>query len=212
MRFVRVFTRADTGQILLVMEQEMPFVRDGFFVEGASFPVVQHDLGLAEHFEPVDLNGAPCVPSRHLLLRLEHVPVDPLAAIDITASHLTQFRAKPGFESEVPEIIDVPTTLPRINIRLRALGRGGVHARCLAWLWALGMQAVVEDQAPGIFSDLPLTLKVEMEQLRAERLTGVKGSSLSQPLQREIGERRSSMAKRMRGEPANGSAASAPES
>jgi hypothetical protein len=132
MRFVRVFVRADTGQVLLAMEQETPFDTHGFAIEGAAFAIEQHDLGLAEDFEPTDLiSGKPCSPSRHLFQRIERNPDAPAES-----KGLARFRAKAGHE--LPAFHDVPTTMDGIKELLRAKGPGAIPERVAHWLEYMG--------------------------------------------------------------------------
>lgn len=117
MRFVRYFTRRDTGEIVAVAEQETPFSESGGFFR-ASVEIDAHDLGLVEDFNPVSLRGEPCLPSAHIFERIER---------DGQGT-----RAKAGHE--LPPVIDCPTSLAGIKQRLRERGVEGIPAKARAWL------------------------------------------------------------------------------
>jgi hypothetical protein len=173
MRFVRVYTRTDTGEIILVAEQELPFAKGaGLQVRHEADPplyeIEMHELGLADHFTPTTLEGAPCNPAHHLRLRIERVPdTADHAAEDLTHVPMTRFRAIAGHEDAVPEFMDVPTTLEGCKAKLRARGGAGcLHPKARAWL-AL-MLPPHEVEALGVHRT-PLTALKALDDMRFRR-------------------------------------------
>lgn len=181
MRYVRAYTLASTGQLVNVSEQEHPF--DTFAITVAESPgsLELHELGLAEHFDPIDLQGARCSPSRHLFLRMEHVADLPPSILGAA-----RFRAMVGREAEVPVFHDVPTTIEGIKSLARAKGPAAIPERVANWLEFMGALSGDEMDAAGL-PRLTVTRAAEFDAMRRARDPSV-GSRL-ETFKRRIRER-----------------------
>lgn len=158
MRFARAYTRSDTGEIVLVIEQETPIVLAGISPpSGAPFTLEVHDLGLVEDFEPVSLAGGKCSPAAHLFERLDRDPVG------------GGFRAKPGHE--LPPIIDCPATLEGIKQRVRERGSDAIPAKARAWLTL--MLPPDEVESLGVWRGVPVSALKALDDMRTRRDPGV---------------------------------------
>lgn len=179
MRFVRIYTRSDTGEVTGVCEQETPFnPRAGI---SSSEEVEMHELGLVEDFDPkCAITGARCSPARHLHQRIERAPsaIQAIAAararspnadlpIDPTATALSEFRVKPEQAHDFPEVMDIPTTLDGIKQRLRVKGPQSVSPKARAWLTL--MLPPHEVEAMGIARGVPIAAVKASESLRTRR-------------------------------------------
>lgn len=156
MRFARYWVSDSTGEILAVLEQEMPFDDATELCpcnpDGSPHPVTAFDLGLVEHFEPVGLQGEPVNCAGHLFQRLDH-------------ERGRGARAKPG--TALPPIVDCPATLGGIRERVRQRGPGGLPAKARAWLTLMLPPADVA--ALGIARGLPVSALKALDAMRSGR-------------------------------------------
>lgn len=151
MRFVRYYTRADTGEIVAVAEQETPF-DDAPNFQPPGIAIEIHDLGLVEDFTPTTLSGERCLPSAHLFERLE-------------SDGAGSWRAKPGHA--LPPVLDCPATMNGIRQRLRERGAAGLPSKARAWLTL--MLPDDEVAALGVTAGISLPALKALDAMRARR-------------------------------------------
>lgn len=162
MRFLRVYTRKDTGEIVAVFERDSPFI--GHECEmthrgDGTAPFELEEFGaVAEDFVPetaeygVNREMQPMSPARHLFERMRHEGGG-------------VFSAKPG--QSMPALLDCPSTLDTIKARLRAQGPQAVPVKVRAWL----ANILPRDQvaALGIGRGLPISAMKAAEAVRNRR-------------------------------------------
>jgi hypothetical protein len=156
-RFARAYLRADNGELIAIGESEIPsdhvpamrlVPNDG----GPEIQVVVEELGLVDDFDPVELDGTACSPSRHLFLRVERDPAG-------------GFRSKGGHE--LPPILDCPCTLEGLRQRLRERGLAGVPMKARAWL--ANVLPAHHVDALGLARGLPISALKAAEAIRNRR-------------------------------------------
>jgi hypothetical protein len=163
MRFLRIYTRKDTGEIVTVIERESPFTEnhppitmrtdDGtapFEIEEHEAVAEDFDPGLAE-YGPTKLLR-PMTPARHLFERLHHKGGG-------------KFDAKPG--TDIPSLIDFPASMEKIKTALRSKGPNGMPVKVRAWLANILPPAHVSQL--GIARGLPISAMRAAEALRNRR-------------------------------------------
>jgi hypothetical protein len=163
MRFLRIYTRKDTGEVITVIERESPFTenhppitmrgRDGT----PPFEIEQHEA-VAEDFDPALAEYGPTrelrpvSPARHLFERLRHRGGG-------------KFDAKAG--TEIPALIDFPASMEKIKTALRSKGPDGVPVKVRAWLANILPPEHVSQL--GIARGLPISAMKAAEALRNRR-------------------------------------------
>lgn len=165
MRFVRAWTRADNGEVVHLAEQELPFgPGTSLVVRGVDFEVEMHELGLVDDFEPTTIDGDPCPPSLHLFQRIERDPATAdHAAEDLTYAPMTRFRARDGYE--LPEFMDVPTTIGGCQARLRS--GGSLHPKARAWI-AFMMPPEIAHSLDA-WRGIPISVLKSLDSMRSRR-------------------------------------------
>jgi hypothetical protein len=191
MRFVRAFVRGDTGEIIAVGESETPIENMGVsklvpIDGGPEIPVLMREIGLAEDFDPVDLEGKPCSPARHIFLRIEQ---------DGAGGQ----RAKAG--QELPPILDCPTSMDGIRARVSERGAAGVPVKARAWLTL--MLPPEEVDALGVSQGIPLSALKALDAMRVRRdpRVGSRREVLEREAQRLSDERAAAQLRRQPEEP-----------
>ncbi len=159
MRFVRAYTRSDTGDLVNVTEQETLFTTAGIMLHDVPFALELHDLGLVEDFAPTDPDtGEPCSPSMHLFKRMERSP-------DAAAPGRAQFREKAGHA--LPPFIDCPSSLEGIKQRIREGGIEAIPAKARAWLTLMLPSHQVAEL--GVGRGIPVSALMALDEMRQRR-------------------------------------------
>ncbi len=167
MRFVRAYTIAATGELVGIMEQEIPFESVAIAVPQQPDALRMHELGLAEHFEAVDAEtGAKVAPSAHIFQR---------ATFDGTP-----VVARHGHE--LPAFHDIPTTKEGILSAVKAKGPSAIPERAAHWLEFMGVLEPHQMDAAGL-PRLTLARALEFDAVRTARDPGL--GSQAERLKRE---------------------------
>jgi hypothetical protein len=162
MRFVRVTVNHDTGELVGVIQQDIPFSAGGgcLLVTGADGRKQRcetFDLGMVQDHDWRDAAGNATHPARHIhdaLVRAGATPAQ-FAKGEVTAEH-----------AGLREILDCPCTHDGIRDRLRAKGHQGLPLKAIAWLAA----TLPQHQADALgLAGVPIAALKAMERIRNSR-------------------------------------------
>lgn len=168
MKFVRVVLSRATGEVLGVMDSDLPWVPgESVRPVGQDFEVV--DLGFVDGGTWTDVKGRGHRLCKHIFERLVRAGIKGWDLRERRAAPELHVEGLHGLAAvlELPAIHECPCTLADIKNRLRARGLSGIPVKARAWL-AL-MLPLAEVREMGIARGMPISALKAAESTRVAR-------------------------------------------